>query len=112
MSPSNGQLAALPPDPPERDRKAEHIRLALDERMQVSGNLFEDLVFEHRALPEIDFDEIDLSVTFLGKPLKAPWIISCMTGGTGQATVINRNLAAAAAPRIRGSAASASVKRS
>ena len=83
-------------DAPQRDRKAEHIRLALDRRMQVGGNFFEDLVFEHRALPQIDFEDIDLSVAFLGKRLQAPWIISCMTGGTGGATTINRNLAAAA----------------
>ncbi len=80
----------------DRDRKAEHIRLALDERMQLRRNFFEDWVFEHNALPEIHLDEIDLSVDFLGKRMAAPLIISCMTGGTGEATRINRNLAAAA----------------
>jgi isopentenyl-diphosphate delta-isomerase len=80
----------------ERDRKAEHIKLALNERMQLERNFFEDLVFEHNALPEIDFEEIDTSVTFLGKRLSAPLVISCMTGGTGEATRINRNLAGAA----------------
>ncbi len=80
----------------QRDRKAEHIELALDDRMQLKRNFFEDWRFEHNALPEIDFDELDTSVTFLGKRLAAPLVISCMTGGTGQATQINRNLAAAA----------------
>jgi len=79
-----------------RDRKAEHIRLALDKRMQLDRNFFEEYVFEHNALPEIDFDEIDVSVEFLGKRLAAPLIISCMTGGTEEATRINRNLAAGA----------------
>jgi isopentenyl-diphosphate delta-isomerase len=79
-----------------RDRKAEHIRLALDRGMQVERHFFDDWVFEHDALPEIDAAEIDTSVTFLGKPLAAPLLISCMTGGTEIAGRINRNLAAAA----------------
>ena len=79
-----------------RDRKAEHIRLALEKRMQLDANYFEDWYFEHRALPEIDFADIDTSVAFLGKTLSAPLLISCMTGGTDEATRINRNLAAAA----------------
>jgi isopentenyl-diphosphate delta-isomerase len=80
----------------ERDRKAEHIQLALDERMQSERNFFDDYRFEHCALPEIDFDEIDPSQRFLGSELSAPLLISCMTGGTEDATRINRNLARAA----------------
>lgn len=82
-----------------RDRKAEHIALALDPRMQVPTSAFERLSFEHCALPEIDLDQIDLGCSFLGKELRAPLLISCMTGGTGEATRINRNLAAAAERR-------------
>lgn len=40
--------------------------------------------------------EIDLSTTFLGKSLKAPILISSMTGGFELAHKINRNLATAA----------------
>jgi isopentenyl-diphosphate delta-isomerase len=79
-----------------RDRKAEHLRLALDERMQLRRSYFDDLAFEHQALPEIDFDGIDVSARFLGRSLSAPLLISCMTGGTDEAGRINRNLAAAA----------------
>lgn len=82
--------------PAERDRKAEHIKLALDGRMQVAGNAWERYRFRHVALPEIDLAEIDTAVEFLGKRLQAPLLISCMTGGTGDATRINRNLAIAA----------------
>ncbi len=81
---------------PERDRKAEHIDLALDDRMQLSAHFFDRYYFDHLALPEIDIADIDLSVRFLGYSLKAPLLISCMTGGTGEASRINRNLAAAA----------------
>ncbi len=89
--------AAPPPEPAEpRDRKAEHIRLALEPRMQLGADPFADYSFEHCALPEIDFDAIDTSVTFLGKRLAAPLLVSCMTGGTESAGRINRHLAAGA----------------
>ena len=79
-----------------RDRKAEHIRLALEQRMQLGVNYFDDYRFEHAALPEIDFDDIDIGVDFLGHRLAAPLLVSSMTGGTEAAGLINRNLAAGA----------------
>jgi isopentenyl-diphosphate delta-isomerase len=75
------------------DRKAEHIRLALDDAMQVPLHPFDRYWFDHQALPELDLAEIDLGVAFLGRDLKAPLLISCMTGGTEEATRINRHLA-------------------
>lgn len=84
------------PLPELRDRKAEHIRLALEERMQLGHSFFDDYRFEHAALPEIDFEAIDISVDFLGRRLAAPLLISSMTGGTAEAGLINRNLAAGA----------------
>ncbi len=79
-----------------RDRKAEHIRLALEEQMQFTIGDWDGWRFEHVAMPEIDGDRIDTSVEFLGRRLRAPLLISCMTGGTDEATRINRNLAEAA----------------
>jgi isopentenyl-diphosphate Delta-isomerase len=79
-----------------RDRKAEHIRLALEQRMQLGVNYFDEYHFEHAALPEIDFDDIDIGVEFLGRRLAAPLLVSSMTGGTETAGLINRNLAAGA----------------
>lgn len=80
----------------DRDRKAEHIRLALDERMQLRSHFFDEWAFEHVALPELDLEAIDTSTEFLGKRLEAPFLISGMTGGTESAGRINRNLAEAA----------------
>ena len=80
----------------ERDRKAEHIRLALDASNQAGHSFFDEWAFRHEALPELDLDEIDLSVEFLGKRIDAPILVSCMTGGTEAAGQINRNLAEAA----------------
>jgi isopentenyl-diphosphate delta-isomerase len=80
----------------ERDRKAEHIHLALDSANQVRQSFFDDYAFEHNALPELAMGDIDTSVEFLGKRLDAPILVSCMTGGTEEAAEINRNLARAA----------------
>lgn len=80
----------------ERDRKAEHIALSLEGRMQLGRRFFDDYRFRHCALPEIDRAEIDLSVDFLGRRLSAPLLISSMTGGTEEAMRINRHLARAA----------------
>jgi len=79
-------------------RKADHIRINLDEevgfdRLTVG---FENYRFIHQALPELDLKTIDLATRLFGKPLKAPLLISSMTGGTEQAKQINLNLAQAA----------------
>jgi isopentenyl-diphosphate delta-isomerase len=87
---------AEPGELPGRDRKAEHIELALDRRMQLGTDFFAEYSFPHQALPEIDFEEIDTSVEFLGRRLASPLLVSCMTGGTARAGDINRNLAAGA----------------
>ena len=87
---------AAPPLAAPRDRKAEHIRLALDPALQAKRSFFDDYRFDHRALPEIDYDDIDTGCPFLGHRLRAPLLISCMTGGTAEAARINRNLASAA----------------
>ena len=38
----------------ERDRKAEHIELALDPRAQLRPSAFDGIELEHQALPELD----------------------------------------------------------
>jgi isopentenyl-diphosphate delta-isomerase len=47
-------------------------------------------------LPELDWNDITLKTTFLGKQLLAPLLISSMTGGTEQAGIINQRLASVA----------------
>ncbi len=80
----------------ERDRKLEHIQLALEARNQHASRFFDRYDFVHEALPDVDLAAVDVSVEFLGKPLAAPLLVSCMTGGTDSASTINRNLAVAA----------------
>ena len=79
-------------------RKSEHLRISLEEDVRFRGLTtgLEKYRFIHRALPEISRDEIELATTLLGKELRAPLLISSMTGGTEEAAEINRNLARAA----------------
>jgi isopentenyl-diphosphate delta-isomerase len=81
-----------------QQRKKEHLELCLDTENVSSRSPtgFEAYRFVHNALPELDIDEIDLSTKFFGKRLKAPVLISSMTGGFDLARTVNRNLAAAA----------------
>src|SRR5258708_6199470 len=78
-------------------RKADHIRINLEEdvRSGLTTGL-ERYRFVHQALPELNLAEVDTSVAWFGKTLRAPLLISSMTGGTEAAAAINRNLAAAA----------------
>lgn len=75
-------------------RKTEHIRINLEEDVKSGLTTgLERLHFINKALPEIDFSDVDTSQTFLGKQLAAPLIISSMTGGTPEAEEINLRLA-------------------
>jgi isopentenyl-diphosphate delta-isomerase len=80
------------------NRKADHLRLNLEEEVQFRETTtgLEQYRFLHQALPEIDLAAVDLSTTFLGKSLCYPFLISSMTGGTGEALRLNLNLARAA----------------
>lgn len=78
-------------------RKTDHIRINLEEDVrsgQTTG--LEDLRLPHEALPELNLEEISLHCSLFGQKIKAPILISSMTGGTDQAETINRHLAEAA----------------
>lgn len=75
-------------------RKAEHIRIALER--DVSSRVtagFEDVELIHNAVCEVDLNEIDTSVTVMGKRLRIPLIIGALTGGAREAKRINMGLA-------------------
>ena len=79
------------------NRKDEHLSVVLEARHKKSQKTtgFERIDFVHCALPELDLDEIDLSSTFLGYRLGAPFLVSSMTGGPSRADTINENIARA-----------------
>ncbi len=79
-------------------RKADHIDLCTDGDVGFRNktNLFDAVELVHNALPELAVAEIDLSVNFAGKTLKAPLVMAAMTGGVDRADSINRDLATVA----------------
>ena len=76
-------------------RKRDHLEICLDGDRAASGrgNGLERYALVHDALPDVDYDAIDLTTSFLGHDLSLPLIISSMTGGTDAATSVNRTLA-------------------
>jgi isopentenyl-diphosphate delta-isomerase len=87
--------APVTPATETQNRKADHIRVCLDEDVQFRQTTtgLERYRFTHACLPELDLGEIDLTSQFLGKELGAPLLISSMTGGTELAKTINNRLA-------------------
>lgn len=79
-------------------RKVEHLRIVADDaEVDRRKFYFDEIRLRHRALPELDLDEVDTATTFMGKKLAFPLLISCMTGGDDDLVrTINRNLAEAA----------------
>jgi isopentenyl-diphosphate delta-isomerase len=82
---------------PIDQRKADHIKINLekDVRSALTTGL-ENYRFIHEALPELDLEQVDTSLSLFGKRLAAPILISSMTGGTADAEAINLRLAEAA----------------
>mgnify|MGYP000485666048 CR=1 FL=1 len=80
------------------DRKIEHINAILqDAETDRDARYFDRIKLTHRALPELDFDQIDPKIELLGKSLSFPLLISSMTGDAHDLIRnINRNLAEAA----------------
>ena len=80
-----------------KQRKIEHVNIALGQDISAAQSAnWNDVQFVHQALPEVDLDEIDTSVSFLGHKLRYPIFISSLTGGHDDVISINRNLARAA----------------
>jgi isopentenyl-diphosphate delta-isomerase len=87
----------MPDSGPTAQRKVDHVRINLEEDVSSTASTgFGRFRFVHRALPEIDFDDVDTAGTFLGLPVRAPLLVSSMTGGAASLAPINRCLAEAA----------------
>ncbi|PIS10202.1 MAG: type 2 isopentenyl-diphosphate Delta-isomerase [Bdellovibrio sp. CG10_big_fil_rev_8_21_14_0_10_47_8] len=74
-------------------RKRDHIRLALDPRVQTQGMAgFDRIQLVHEALPNLDFSEINLQTKLLGQDCSCPLYISSMTAGHTHGELINARL--------------------
>ena len=84
-----------PQSPP---RKRDHLRIAAGPGVaHRAPSGLATVRMRHRALPERDLDAVALETTLLGRPLRAPLLVSAMTGGVAEAGMINARLAGAAA---------------
>ncbi len=78
-------------------RKADHITLALQtEHQSQQGSGFDRLRFEPNPLPQMAMEDIDLTNSFVGQMISAPFMIGAMTGGCDNGELINQHLAEAA----------------
>lgn len=80
------------------ERKLSHLEICRDWDVtcRTKSTHLDDVELIHMATPELDLEDIDLSVEVFGKRLSIPIIISAMTGGHPETGRINRNLAIAA----------------
>lgn len=79
------------------NRKQNHLDTCMSQPVEGSGStFFEDVMFIHRSLPELNVSDIDPSTYFLKKKIDFPLFISCMTGGSEQGKHANIELAKAA----------------
>ncbi len=90
MSPTNHDDPAL-----LGKRKTDHIELCRDADVEYRrrGTLLDEVTLLHDALPEFAVDEVDLASRLAGRRLRAPLLVTGMTGGATEAAAINRGLA-------------------
>lgn len=81
------------------NRKFEHIKICLNEdigfKKKTTG--FEEVELLHHALPELNFEHIDLKTKIFGREFDYPILINSLTGGHQESIKINRTLAQMAA---------------
>jgi isopentenyl-diphosphate Delta-isomerase len=76
----------------QRKRDGIEIPLNNDVQAKTTSTYLEYVKLIHNALPELDYDEIDISTTFLKRKFSAPIIIDSMTGGAPEAAKVNGRL--------------------
>ncbi len=82
-------------------RKDAHLDLCAADQVEPDSNstLLEYVHLVHCAMPELSLDEVDVSTSWWGKTLRAPLLVTGMTGGSDRARTVNRDLALVAERR-------------
>ena len=76
-----------------KQRKAEHVQISLAHDISApQAASWADVRLIHQATPEVNLDEIDFSVEYLGRQLRYPIFISSLTGGHPDVAIINERL--------------------
>ena len=76
-----------------KTRKAEHIDLAIQYNEQTKSEPWSDVRLVHHSLPELAYEQVDLSTLIANRNWPVPLYINAMTGGIQEAAHINRSLA-------------------
>lgn len=74
-----------------RERKDQHIENYL-KTSDHNDALFSDIYLDHNSLSDVNFDEIDTSIEFLGQKISMPLMVNAMTGGGESSADINEDL--------------------
>ncbi|MBI5623755.1 MAG: type 2 isopentenyl-diphosphate Delta-isomerase [Elusimicrobia bacterium] len=79
-------------------RKLDHLKICreMDVEYRDKTTLLEDVQLVHQALAGLSFDDIRTETIFMGRKLKAPILITAMSGGVSEAGSLNLDLARAA----------------
>jgi isopentenyl-diphosphate delta-isomerase len=78
-------------------RKIEHLKMIVSSGVEsAESTLLEYVRIVHNPLPELNLDDVDLEIDFCGGRLRAPIVITGMTGGHPDVAWINRELASLA----------------
>lgn len=78
------------------ERKAQHLSICIEqEKYAVEGGSagWDRYRFVHKALPELNFNDINTELDFLGYRVRLPFFISSMTGGSDEGFRLNKDLA-------------------
>ncbi|MFX1409989.1 MAG: type 2 isopentenyl-diphosphate Delta-isomerase [Promethearchaeota archaeon] len=78
------------------NRKIEHLIIPIKYNVQHLKNYFKYIELIHHPLPEVDLNEIDLSVKIFNKTVSAPICIAAITGGHPLSKDLNEILATSA----------------
>lgn len=79
-----------------KKRKLEHLNICIKQDVEEGSTWLEYVKFVHESLTGVNFHEVDTSIKLFNKKLKAPIVISAMTGGVEEAGRINKDLASVA----------------
>lgn len=73
------------------NRKDTHVKQAIVQKRYF--NAFESVQLFHNSIPNLNYNELDLSSNYLGHNFKYPFYINAMTGGSSRTKLINEQLA-------------------
>ena len=79
-----------------KKRKLDHLDICAKQDVEEGSTWLEHCQFVHETLTRLNPNQVNTETQLLGKRLKAPIVISAITGGVEEAGKINRDLASVA----------------